>query len=495
MAKKAAPKPETPVVETALVDVVYPRVEAKVCSATGYDGEQPITIQQAKQLLGWESEAEYMSRMIAEAPKADPESFRFGDNYLLKDEEGQKVRCWFNDKNRPFDESHCKKLAHSILKKEWAGPIAMPGETINGESIVISRTGQVKSGQHRLIGLILAYQLWKAHPLKWEDYWTEEPVLESLVVLGISDNDKVTQTLDNVKPRTLSDVFYTSDLYAALAPVGRREMARMLARSVDMLWQRTISDKKDNVQTHSESRDFVERHPTLLKACEFIFSENKKRELSIATQLTPGQVATCLYLMGSSATDGDVYRNTYPLSEKVIDWTHWDKACEFWAMMAKGEAQAGFIREALGRLVNEDTAMGGRAIEKFCVLAKAWHLFMDPNHGGITVDDLALSYVKDEYKINHLAKESIIDFGGIDLGPPRKDTDSPPPSQKDVEKSKEEIRKERAAEIAEKIKQGRENGTMRSPPANGAKKVTVPVAAQPAKKPAPKKAPKPAPKQ
>jgi len=101
----------------------------------------------AKHLLGWEDEEGYALRYVAEHPKVKAAKVSYGDDYLLKDGKGRKVRCHRNSKNRPFDELHCRKLAQDILQGKWE---------FNCETIIISRVGEVHSGQHRLIALVLA---------------------------------------------------------------------------------------------------------------------------------------------------------------------------------------------------------------------------------------------------------------------------------------------------------------------------------------------------
>jgi hypothetical protein len=215
----------------------------------------PITVAKGKEILLWEAEKEYAARVKASNPAYKDVEITFPKEFPahFRDEEGNLVRCWNNCKNRWFDEPRARLYAQEILQRNWAGPSTFPGETVNGETIVIGRTGIVLSGQHRLIGLVLAFQMWLGkNKLHWQKYWQEEPFLESLIVTGVSEHPCIVRTLDNVKSRTLADTLYTSEVFDGLTlpeangetqrtlrPKERMELARMLDSAVDLLWKRT----------------------------------------------------------------------------------------------------------------------------------------------------------------------------------------------------------------------------------------------------------------
>jgi len=82
-----------------------------------------------------------------------------------------------NDDNRKLDEARVIAIANDIAEGRWQ---------LNGETIIISRDGQMNNGQHRLNAIILA----------------EEPV-QSLVFFGAERDSRM--TVDMGKPRTVSD--------------------------------------------------------------------------------------------------------------------------------------------------------------------------------------------------------------------------------------------------------------------------------------------------
>src|SRR5262245_37690440 len=99
-----------------------------------FQGDRGLTAEQAKQLLGWQEESE---------------AVKFGQDYLLVDRRGLKVRATNNTKNRPFDVQNCRALSQSMLLKQWR---------LNGEPLIIGQTDEVLDGQHTLVALVLAEQ-------------------------------------------------------------------------------------------------------------------------------------------------------------------------------------------------------------------------------------------------------------------------------------------------------------------------------------------------
>lgn len=438
---KASPAPATPAKQPGLMKpaaakpappparkerpIIYPERMAKwFDSAPG--GEGPITEEVGDKLLGWEDEEAYSARMggTKEAP------VKFPDNLItFTDQECKTVHCWNNNHNRPFDPNHALTLAQDELNRCWAGPITMPGETVNGESIIVTRTGEVDSGQHRLIGNKFANQLWRSESQKhiWQEKWPGPPCIESLVVFGISDDNRVTQTLDNVKPRTLADVLYTSDVFAtAKSNAERKECSRMLDAAVDLLWKRTISESMTasshiKYQTHSSSKEFLDRHPSLLKCVKHLFEENKDRRIS-ALKLSAGQCAAMMYLMAASKTDGDSYRNAEPPAEKSCDMEMWDKASEFFVLLGSSPTFAAIKHKLMALVTPGADGLGGRVSEKLAVLSLAWEKFREGKPIKHVIETKGTTVVKDEGDLaleyneerDRLLKP--YDVGGIDLG-------------------------------------------------------------------------------
>ena len=444
--------------------------------ATGIPYGPAILEEEAKRILGWETESDYAKRREMEDGVVGAS---FGKEFLLTDLEGNKVRCWNVSKNRPLDFPHCMKMRQTFLVRDWAGPTTMIGETINGETIIIGRTCEVISGQHRLIGYILACQEWhreldysnkyfpgrkdKGH---WEALWPDgPPVLESLVVYGSSENQLVLNTVDNVKPRSLGDVYHTT-LFKGMESAQRREMTRMLAKAVDLIWARSGQSGKDQwikYQTHTASRKFLDNHKRVIECLEIIYKLNVDRGLSLL-KVSPGQCAAMLYFAASSSSDVDEYIRmvSRALSEKFMTWEKWDKAVEFFTLLSSRGLPA--VDTALRSLVDITDGRDGRPEEKQCVIAKAWTLYQECET--ITLEDMGLCEVPDEKIVDatkvigtvldYVSKDGntvladTYSFGGIDLGVRSAKVSSPidmPTTDEELEARMAEAKKRRSEAV------------------------------------------------
>ncbi len=410
--------------------IVYPKLEMVEYSSTSEQG--PVTPADMKVILGWETEPQYQARMMLKYPDTKATDYLFYDDFHCIDRYKRKVRCNNNAGNRPFDMEWCEDLIRMTLRGEYAGPLTFPGETVNGETIRISRYGDTLSGQHQGTGLILAdedlqrsrdkelrpfydpndsttelYPFWAGH---------EHCVIETIIITGLSNDERILRTIDYVKPRSVADMLFTMELYRNNTPVERKEMTRMLAAAIELLMTRT--DYK-GYRTHPEIIGFLERHRTLLDCVQHLFLENKpvsigsKKKLDgesdqahtirLALQasqggrrisklhLSAGQCAAICFLQGCSATDQegiDNYRGVtseglVPPNEKSLDFSMMDKAKEFWTKLA---GDRGFVpvRTKLNALIltdpkdeDKEDGLGGRWEEKMAVIAKAWRIFKD----------------------------------------------------------------------------------------------------------------------
>lgn len=442
-AAKKPPTPEPVIVPVEEVEraVIYPKVSVSICS-----GDAALTDAQAKELLGWEDEFDYQARMKAEHPKLK-KAADFGEDYLLKDVAGRKVRCWNNSRNRPFDLPHCMELCQDILEGKWE---------FNLENIIISLTGLVTSGQHRLIALVMACQRWASQKegAQWKQRWKTRPTIETTVAFGGSEKPEVIRTLDNVKPRSLEDVFYTSELYRDLGNAERKECSRMLDFSVDFMWKRTEVKTSGphtlRYQTHSSSIDFANAHPKLQTECiGEMFRLNKDRVIS-KMRLSAGHCAALLYLMGSSTTDPDESRYLEQRNEKVLNWDNWDKALEYWHAIIDLTHP---VRKALGDLQDSEDGLGGRLNEKVAIIIKGWHAFIAG--GEITEADLKLDYGEDRNGNTKLMDKVTcggIDFGGFETEPQADPEVSPEEAEAAAKAEREEKAKATIARIEAKKK-------------------------------------------
>lgn len=458
--------------------IIYDKLELLEYSTASEKG--PMTPAIWRRVLGWETEKEYQARMVKEKG-GSPDNYQYLDDYHCLNVAGEKVRTSNNANNRSFDDKWCQSLIHTLLYGQWAGPITIPGETVNGETVRISKYARVISGQHQGTACILAdehLQYARAHdnPDKYP-FWKgkDSVVLETVVIRGMSEDPRVLMTVDYCKPRSVADVFFTSELFRNTTNNRRKELCRMLAMASDMLWDRTDTR---GYKTHPEMVAFVDRHPKLIECVTHIFEENGEGKRISKLRLSPGQCAALLYIMGSSGekTDVDVYRNETPPSEANLDWEPWERAQEFWVLLGSDKGFAP-VRRALGLLLesaadnDENLGLGGRLPEKLAILARAWERFkdhVDASGPPFTDEDLGedgclfLNYTNldekgDKLPDGRIDLVDIAEFYGIDAPEMVKSKttkekiqrtqppDPAPPSPEEMEKLKEEALQRREA--------------------------------------------------
>lgn len=412
--------------------VLYPEVKAFVCI-----GEDAITVEQCRDMLGCTEDEKVAKEAGVDQPL-------FVEGPLMDGRrKGKTIYCLNNVRNRPLYMSTVEALVQEHLMKRWR---------FNGEPIIQGKTGTIENGQHTLVSVLLAEQD-RIGPNKgrWEDNWPNEVTMEKMVVRGVDETDDVINTMDTCKPRTLADVIYRSECFASMDSAARRTVSRMTDYAVRLLWHRTGAglDAFAPRRTHSEALDFIGRHPRLLRAVKHIHEEDSER--AVSKYLSPGYASGMLFMMGSSSSDGDDYRNAEPPSEKKLSWENWDKACEFWVLLGSGSPKFKEVRYALGSLYGQDVDVEPSLKEKLSVLAKAWHAFLEG--GSITESDLKLKFTRDSDGVRHLTE--VTPVGGIDLGEPSQedkkdmdadkketDGDKPPyePTREEIEKGKVEQR-------------------------------------------------------
>jgi hypothetical protein len=396
------PKPKTKT--NSVRGVVYPDVKC-----TLYLENRAITTEVAKKLLGWQ----------------EVES---GHDFI--DFNGKKIKCFNNVTNRPLYQSVVTTLKQEHLRKRWL---------MNGEPIIIGKTGFVLNGQHQLIALIFAGQEWEADKEKWEE-WESEPTMAKLVVFGIDEGDSVVNTMDTCKPRTLTDAIYRSEFFADMPKDRERKIvARILDFAVKMLWHRTGADSNAFAprRTHSEALIFIARHPKILECVKHIYEEDGDNK-QVGKYLSTGYAAGMLYLMGCCKSD-KVQDYLASPNEDLLDWSTWEEACEFWVNLASGDKKLSAVREALKQMIEDN---GGSRPERTALIVKAWLAYV--NGGNVTPKMLALEYSDDDNGFRTLTETPIV--GGIDIGSPQDQTVDPTPEE--LEERMSSIRQEKDAKKA-----------------------------------------------
>lgn len=367
----------------------YDSIKVEKCT-----GDKAMTAETAKILIGWEEVETRDSSCVSELTAIT----------------GLYVRLHKNLNNRYLTPGWLLTLRQEHLNRRWR---------FNGETVVIGEYGNVQSGQHRLLSLILA-ELERAKTKHWQKKWPDQVTMETLVVYGVKEDDDTFKTLNCNKPGTLAEILYRSEWFASSPPDERKSLARLTDGAIKLLWARTGA-KEDAYaprRTHGEALDFLGRHPTVIKCVRHVFEENQPRKDAEGTQLAPGigsvlapgAAAGLMYLMASSASDPAKY--TKKKDESVLDFERFDKASDFWALLAGRNPDFDQLHYAISALADPDSLAGARLVEKAGVLCKGWAAFLAGEE--FSQDALELKYHLDE--ADHKIFDEDPTTGGIDLG-------------------------------------------------------------------------------
>ena len=503
---------------TALADrpVIYPDVEVFLCDGRRDGGgellpghKDRVTASFMKAVLSWETEAEFAARKDGEEPdKRGKVKWTFGDDprtehgepvLLLTDLEGNRVCCWNNTLNRRFDRDRCLAYAQDKLNRCWAdsangGTVTLkdpdgaelpplPQLTINGETMVISRTGRCLSLQHRAIALIFAEQIRNgAHKDHWHTLWPEEVSEEAILVVGVSDDPKVARTIDDIMPRSSTDTIETGQTFADSRPEDKHELSKMLAAATEVVWKRTRvgEDEFAGHLTHSAGDAFRDRHRKLTDCVRHVFAENRGRTISLLTG-SAGRLAGLMYLFAASRSDGKKYRKPDSAADRSEDDLSfsakakmppdaarlfgkaeapvWEVAQRFVSRLADNRSPlSAAIAGKLASMAGEGES-GASTDERTAVLCLAWNAFSEGKDA--SKDDLKIEYVGDGPD-RRIAEHPNV--GGIDLG---KDSKVDRPMTKAEEEQAEADKRQaadrkRADDLAAKLAQNQAapNGIM-----------------------------------
>jgi len=416
-------------------------------------GEKAMTADDAKELLGWE-EVE------------DKGEFHFLDM------QGKKIYCRYNCRNRPFSREWALSLGQDVLNRHWR---------FNGEHVILGTSGDVLSGQHRLVGLVFAEQIRTGRQAEhWEKLWAGPVSIECTVAEGVPEDLETLRTLDNVRPRKLSDILHGSPEFLGYDQKQRGVITKILERAIKFLWKRTGMHKNmfHGHQTHSESLSFMGRHPHLLKAVQHVFEEDGTgkdggRIGGPGRWVGLGVAAGLCYLMGCSSSDGSAYRNPKAdketglseRSERGLNWDNWEKAKEFWTILAGADFKEDrFVKplRTVQKPVDSPDSEDGKALanvwtdsasteaDKVAHLCNAWKVFL----GG------EKNPTKGDFKLEYRAKSNggfvlaeDVTAGGIDQGSESGDMEvSDEEEEIGTEEVKADVSQEDVEAEAQKIK-------------------------------------------
>lgn len=361
-------------------EAVYEKVGVKL-----YVGESAMTAEDMKLYLGWTEET-------AEN--------KYEQDYLLKDENGHKVRCLNNTANRPFDEAQAYHVVSEILQGHWR---------LNGESMIIGKYGATLDIQHRGIGLILAVQLWHKNPGEYPAWPDKEPTIECLVVTGIDEGDLVVNTINTGKPRSFQDVLARSPLFRDMKSEPRNRAIKATDYALRLVWQRTGQgiNALTTKRSHADSMEFLDNHAKLKECVIHVTQEDSEGKVS--RYLTPGYMAGLMYLMACCKSDPVKYREAAVPGDSVLDMTLYQDAVGFITALAADDSSVKHVLKVIADTPGEN---GASRHERTGYLIKAWLLLVAG--AKVVPSALKLEYEADANGVTRMINRPVL--GGIDLG-------------------------------------------------------------------------------
>jgi hypothetical protein len=336
-----------------------------------YEGNELLSVEEAKTYLGWEEE---------------PEGADWKDKFFMK-VGATKVRLNNNPSNRPYRRAIAMRYANEILRKKWR---------LNGETIIIDDKGNTQSGQHRLIGLVMAEELRKKQAEKWRDrYHNNRPIsIPAIIVTGVDSSKDVVDTIDIGVSRTLSDVMFRNQVASTGSQTKDRAaktVAKVLSHATRLLWLRLGGKKVSDAPhfPHSEALEVNKQHPALLAAVEKIIALDSLEEgRRLSAMMSLGTASALLYLMSASETDAGVYRDAE--GEYAPDLSMTEEAEGFWSLVASGEGlvKGDPILALRGWITRHKAGSGAERDELIAAVIKAWNFHTAKDNKEVSIADL-----------------------------------------------------------------------------------------------------------
>lgn len=437
---------------TAERTILYPRVSVAVCGAPEKTGVDPDLAAQvtatpgpANGLLTYNPPMSHLdARTLMGWAVEEQGGEKFGDEFLLLDHYGRKVRATNNVRNRPYYDATAEDRAQDILNRRFE---------FNGEPMLVAQEGWLLDGQHTCGGLIRAYERWlldkdaKTGERIWLEQWPEDkypdgPTIDKIIIYGISSADNVVNTMNTGKPRSLADVLYRSPYFASLPArdsktgIDRVTAGKVTSSAIGQVWLRTgmYLSNFGSRRTTAEAVAWLEAHGgtkgKFLACVRHVLEADKDGRVS---SLIPLGYAVCvMWLMAQSDTSEEKAEKYYADDErniKRLDFSLWDKAVEFVSEFGKVKTikdsdetePVGKLSEltlALIAINNTSTENSNSAVERNYVITRAWNKFK--SNKKVTADDVKVKYLRaDKYGVRRLDDSPELGgrlLGGIDLG-------------------------------------------------------------------------------
>ena len=325
--KKTETKNESP--------VVHPEIKADLRAAVKNSDGPPLSIDDAKELIGWTEEL-------------DGEDW--GKKFDLKDTFGRKVRLTNNPNNRPLRLSEVKENSLVFLKGEWR---------FNGETLVVGKSGVLRDGQHRLVGFILAEQ---QRQIDQKKYGSDPLAFSTVVVYGIDEEDEVIDTIDIGIGRSGSDVIFRRYGFDG-DKTAQKKIATVVDGAARLVWLRAGGKKVSGGSklTHTTKLELLKNHPGIVESVMFIMKLDHGAGDENEKNLFPGMIS-----LGYASA---LHYLMHDVNKRDAD--------KFWRSLASGEGlEKGSPVLALSKfLTTAKAGSGAQRDDLVGACVKAWLAF------------------------------------------------------------------------------------------------------------------------
>jgi len=283
-----------------------------------------INIEKAKAIVGWRDAND------------GEDGFRYTNEHGIPG----KFVLDKNKENRRLNLREVKKLAGKMLRQQFAGQVNSGSSTCNGEAWIVGKDGQVISCAHRCVAVIFAemerqYLINCEETELIEEYGCEKAIsIPALLVTGI--DPPAADTNDLARKRSNKDIIFRRRVFSNGQDVPesvQERLSKELATAAQRTWSRINGWRVSGCPEFSpeECRSFLEEHPRLQDALEFVYHEDGEK--GISKYVTLGVAASCLYLMAHSGSsrqklaDGALKMDRKPKG--------WNDAEKFWTFFAQ----------------------------------------------------------------------------------------------------------------------------------------------------------------
>ena len=412
--------PPTPPAPTAVnpnpdnLPVIYPKLEINEYSTITRRGRSNYGLVRGRTSVG-ETEKEYQQRMVKENPASKLEHWLLGGNgpalkdgrgfqpVHCRDAYGQKVVCWNNAHNRPFDETWCEELIHTILYGQWAGPFTIPGVTSNGGNHAASRGIRARAVRPAPDDGLQAGKPVAAEGAGGQGQPPGPPevpgVGQARSPIHRNRGDKgVLGRPARADNRGLRQAAHRGRKTCSTPPARSETCTTRSGRSCAGCWRRRWTccqpRRRTGVQDPPGNRRILERHKRLLKCVEHIYARNKPlatggRKISGMRLVLGDRTALPHGLLGQQRLEETNPNYGYEYRERPSQ--HRARSCWTGASGTRPGTleSAGPVAEVIPgcnwpwRRWNsnvgspDNKGLGGRGPEKMAILAKAWEVYMD----------------------------------------------------------------------------------------------------------------------